>query len=448
MYHRIFSRKCLLLGLLLPFALHAQQDSQQLRERIARLEAELHAARAELATIEGSVSHQERTLEAEGSTLAEPAVEGDPDAPADGIRIGNFRIGGAIRANWILGDYNTGSSGPSRGGHGGDFVLDTFRVNVDYADDTPLSGSAEYRWYSGYNFFHTLELAYELDEASTLKGGLTRVPFGVGPYGPANSWFFDQHYYVGLADDMDVGLVYTRELEGWTLDFGLFAASPPQGRGSSKVGSRYSFDLVDARNDPTYFGNRTPTGYRERGQANLRLVRHLEELALPTDLGISLQYGRLDGRGTFSNANPWAVSIHSRSTQGPWTLMLQATRYDYDSAEDHITGGFYDYTTDIASKGTILSAALSYTWVTPVDWLDSITFYNDYSVIRKHATGFNDSAMNILGAAFARGGWYIYADWAYSNGNEFVGDFRPGMWADNVGRTWQSRLNINFGYYY
>lgn len=69
-------------------------------------------------------------------------------------------------------------------------------------------------------------------------------------------------------------------------------------------------------------------------------------------------------------------------------------------------------------------------------------------MIGKSADGFRDSALNVLGAAFARGGWYIYADWAASDGNEFVGDFRPGMWADNPDRTWQSRYNLNLGYYF
>ena len=437
--------RCSFLLIALTRGLAAEEDREALlRERVAALEKELAAARAELAACEESKP-------AVASSSAKAALTETPEATEeetdDRIRIGNLTIGGAMRVNWTLGDYETGASGPSRGGHGGDFALDNFRINLDYTRDA-LFGKAEYRWYPGTNFFHTLELGYQPEETTKLRGGLTRVPFGVGAYGPSNSWFFDQHYYVGLSDDMDLGLVYTTHPGDWTLDLGVFFAAEPNMRGASDGGARYSFDIVDARHDPNYFGNQTPTGYAERGQFNLRAVRSFPDLALPTDLGTSLQLGHFDGRGGMNDAWPFAASLHSLSTLGPWALKLQATHYDYDSAEDHITGGFYDYTTDIASEGTLLSAALSYTWEKPVSWLDSITFYNDFSVIRKYASGYHDSALNVLGAGIARGGWYIYVDWAYSNGNEFVGDFRPGMLSDNPDSDWQSRYNINFGYYF
>ena len=48
------------------------------------------------------------------------------------------------------------------------------------------------------------------------------------------------------------------------------------------------------------------------------------------------------------------------------------------------------------------------------------------------------------------GGWYIYNDLAFSNGNEFIGGDssfgdRLGANADN---DWITRFNINFGYYF
>jgi hypothetical protein len=64
----------------------------------------------------------------------------------------------------------------------------------------------------------------------------------------------------------------------------------------------------------------------------------------------------------------------------------------------------------------------------------------------KDADGFNDSAMNVIGMAIARGGWYIYVDYAFSNGNYFVGD--SGDFGANTDDDWQKRFNINFGYYF
>lgn len=415
------------------------EDTAALQRRIAALEAELAAARAELAARPASVPAGEVTDEK--STVPPPPVS------AKSRLRGRWTLGGAIRANWTLGDYRTGSRGPSRGGHGGDFSLDTFRLNVGYQRE-PFFVAAEYRWYPGVNFFHTLEAGWRWGEQCELKAGLTRVPFGVGPHGPANSWFFDQHYYVGLADDMDLGVAYRTTRGGWTLEVAGFGRAEPSFRGSSNVGARYSFDLVDARGAANYFGNREPTGYEERGQVNLRVTRRWQTNGMTTDLGVSAQYGRLSGWTDTASAGNHAVAVHGLSRHGPWTLMVQGTRYDYGADTPHISGGFYDYTTDIATQGGLLAAALSYTWSEPVGWLDAITFYHDHSRLLKSAAGFRDSTLNVLGMALARSGWYIYVDWAYSDGNEFVGDFRAGMWADNVSRTWQSRYNINFGHYF
>lgn len=416
------------------------EDVEALRGRIAALEAELSAARAELAALQPAVWAGELT---DPRAVPPPPVAVAPEEQPHG----RWTVGGAIRANWTLGDYSTGARGPSRGGHGGDFSLDTFRLNLGYRREA-FFAAAEYRWYAGVNFFHTLEAGWEWSENSQIKAGLTRVPFGVGPFGPANSWFFDQHYYVGLADDMDVGAVYATTWGDWSVEVAGFGRAEPSFRGSSDVGARYSFDVVDARGRANYFGDQAPTGYEERGQVNLRVTRRWETEAMTTDLGVSAQYGRLRGWAGTPSTDSHAVALHSLSRRGPWTLMLQGTRYDYGADTPHISGGFYDYTTDIATRGSLVAAALSYTWQAPVAWLDSITFYHDYSRLIKSAPGFRDSTLNVLGAAFARGGWYVYADWAYSDGNEFVGDFRAGMWADNVGRTWQSRYNINFGYYF
>lgn len=127
--------------------------------------------------------------------------------------------------------------------------------------------------------------------------------------------------------------------------------------------------------------------------------------------------------------------------------------------------GAYDFAWPVASRGLIPSVAVSYTIREPVSWIDSITFYNDYSVIVKDGSdangGFNDSAMNVTGMAIARGNWYIYVDYAISSGNYFVGDegddygdgetygsASVGDFGANRNDEWNGRFNINFGYYF
>jgi len=67
--------------------------------------------------------------------------------------------------------------------------------------------------------------------------------------------------------------------------------------------------------------------------------------------------------------------------------------------------------------------------------------------------------MNVTGMAIASGGWYIYVDYAYSNGNYFVGN-EGDVYGDDYESSavgdfgaaqndeWKGRFNINFGYYF
>jgi len=173
-----FARLAAVLPLLAaPAALAA--DTAALERRIAALQAELDQARAALIEAkEASEAAYTRASEAE-QQLAEA---GAPSA--DKITFGPLTIGGALRANYVLGSYpNRGSSGaypntgPSRGGNGGDFELETFRINMDLQYEN-LIGKLEYRWYNGYNFLHTGWLGWAFDDGSRIEVGQNRVPFG------------------------------------------------------------------------------------------------------------------------------------------------------------------------------------------------------------------------------------------------------------------------------
>ncbi|MBN2069680.1 MAG: hypothetical protein JW739_08600 [Opitutales bacterium] len=431
--------------LLLPLAALAQGtglSEAELNARIEQLESELAQLKAEKAEIS-------QELEIKEAALTQAEESSAPITLADGEG-GIWTIGGAIRANYTLGDYSGGNN-PNRGGHGGNFGLDVFRINVDYSNG-PWSGKMEYRFYDGYNFFHTLYGAYNFEDESVLKVGLNRAPFGVGAYGPANSWFFDQHYYVGLSDDMDYGISYTKTSGEWTFDAAVYLAAENNWRGSSADSARYSYDIVDT--------GAVNAHYRERGQLNLRAVRSFAG-TVPTDIGASAQIGLHKGDDLFADdTTSYAFAVHSTSSWENWGLKTQLSYYNYNadytgidgSNDDLIAMGAYDYAAAVASEGVIPSIAINYLWVPKdIPWIDSINFYNDFSVIMKRGemadrTDFNDSAMNVIGMAIARGNWYIYVDYALSNGNYFVGN--SGDFGANVNDDWQKRFNINFGYYF
>lgn len=403
---------------------------QALKERISQLEAELQSARQELQAVK---EEKEKLVKADSA-----------------IQLGKLKVGGAIRANYTVGDYPASGSGAASRAweEDGNFTLDTFRVNLDYANG-PYTAKLEYRWYDGYNFLHTAWVGYNIDEHSQVQIGVNRVPFGPGAYGVSQSWLFDQHYYLGLSDDMDLGIKYSSERGDWRWDLAYYLADEGQYTGSSRNSARYSYDVVDESGD----------GYEERNQLNLRGIYHLTGSdKSSTDLGFSLQYGELKSNGSQSDGDHYAVSLHMVNNWNNIKLASQITRYEYDvdaaqglGTDRLVQYGAYDFPSTAAAKAWVPAVSLSYTHVTPsIDWLDYVIPYIEYSSVVKDESDFNDSELFIIGLALARNGWYIYNDLAFSNGNEFIGGDtafgdRLGANADN---DWNTRFNINFGYYF
>jgi len=449
-----------------PIAFATSADLAAQERRVAELTRQLEQAKRELAAARKETAEAQTRAEE-----AEAALERSGAAEASDIELGPLTIGGAIRANYILGSYKGGGDGPSRGGNGGNFELDTFRINAALDWDNVI-GKLEYRWYDGYNFIHTGWLGYRLDDASQLEIGVTRKPFGPGPYGISESWFFDQHYYVGLADDPDLGIKYSTKLGDWKLDAAYFVSSEWNGNGRSLDSTRYGYDAIRWRQTVDKNGNVTygamDNGFEERNQFNLRVIYDLSDVAVPSELGISLEYGQLKGQRV-DNGSHWAASAHMINHIGDWRIASQITRYEYDidsnnpwSSDELIPMGAYDFAWPVATKAWIPAISISYLKETPsIPWLDSVRPYLEYSNIVKDASDQNDSQLWILGAAWASGGWYIYTDFAYSDGNLFVGNeaanggtdnyssvYGVGDFGDDGNNEWNYRFNINFGYYF
>ena len=384
--------------------------------------------------------------------------------------LGDLTIGGAIRANYTVGDYvQDPSTSATRGGYGG-VNLDTFRFNLDYEKDSWIA-SGEYRFYPGYgannndsyHFAHTAWIGYNFESEDQIQVGLNRTPFGPGPFGVSQSWMFDQHYYIGLADNMNLGVKYTlNQVDEWTIDLAAYAMSAPTGAGNNfgSESSRYSYDVV---NEGGGAG-----GYREMGQVNLRAVYSTEIGPIASDIGGSAQYGYLDGQDGLSDGDMYALSVHAVNQWEGWNLTGQLTYYEYDVDyrmgtpvdTDIVIMGAYDFPTEVAAEAFVPAVSLSYFYeATGIDWLDSITPYVEYSSVIKTKGSFNNSDMIVVGSAFATGGWYTYMDLAFSNGNDFVGnrDVSPAalgaggftsQFGENSDDSWMTRFNINFGYYF
>jgi len=436
---------------------------------VQELEAEVIQLKTQLQEAESELSRARAEAETQSMALA----EGERRAAAAnaGFEIGPLRIGGAVRVNYVYGSYENLGNGPNRGGHGGNVELDTFRINMAL-NYQQLIGKLEYRWYpagtgKNYSFLHTGWLGYQFDEDSHIEVGVNRVPFGAGPYGISQSWFFDQSYYVGLSDDPDLGFKYRTKVDNWSLDFGYYPRSEPSFSGRSVDSARYGYDAVrwnesiDENGTVVFGGSRN--GYREKDQFNVRAIYAWKLDQGQVDIGTSLQYGKLDG-SNIDDGDHWAASAHAVYKHGKLTFGSQLSRYEFDVDEDNpwnsdelIPMGAYDFAWPAATEAWVPAVSLSYRINTDsIPWLDYALPYVEWSSIIKDGGDFDDSQLFILGSAWSRGGWYIYSDLAYSDGNYFVGnkgdDYSR---VDGVGDfgvsgndKWHYRFNLNLGYYY
>lgn len=427
---------------------------------LAELEAEVATLTQQLAEANARLADARNTADAAKKVLADTR-----DVEGESITVGPLTIGGAMRVNYIYGDYGKVGSAPQRGGNGGNVELDTFRINASLSYKQWI-GQLEYRWYDGYNFLHTGWLGYAFDESSQIEVGVTRVPFGPGPYGVSQSWFFDQHYYVGLSDDPDLGVKYLSQWGNWDLALAYFLSSEANGNGASGDSARYGYDAVTWKSALAPNGDvvdAPANGYEERNQFNLRAIYQLETGSVSTDVGLSMEWGELDGKRA-RDGHHWALSGHMVNTLGDFTLATQLTRYEYDVDDESLSGGqliplgAYDFAWPAATSAWLPAVSLSYRINTPgIPWLSYVLPYLEYSSIVKEDSQFHNSELFILGSAWASGGWYIYSDLAYSNGNLFIGDkgdnysniyHGVGDFGADGNSKWNYRFNLNLGYYY
>lgn len=449
-YKQVFSVVIWLLVFPLVVAGEAIADENGvLRQRIEYLERELAETREKLAETE---SQKEDAIQ--------PIASEEPAEPKEHP----IKIGGALGVNYAYGDY---ADDHRRGNSIGDVDLDIFRLNADLNYNNFI-GRVEYRYYDDYSMMHTAWLGYDSHNYGTIKVGIVRVPFGPGPYGVSTSWFFDQHFYVGLSDDMDLGVRWTKSYDDLIVDLAYYLQDEGHWEGTSRDSARYSYDIVtwdertNSKGDVDYGAGEN--GFVEDGQFNLRVIYAMEGFG---DLGASFQYGWLKGTNVDdSGADHFAVSAHAENSFGDFTLLSQMSYYKYNITDDTPWGtgdlipmGAYDFAWLVASEGWIPAVSLQYNGINTsnIPWLDNVMPYIEWSSILKDRSDFNDSSMLSVGALWYWGNLYIYTDLAVSDGNFFVGDEGDGYsniynGTGHIGANgndrWNMRFNINARYYF
>lgn len=338
---------------------------------------------------------------------------------------------GALRYNWFLTDSNSDSK---RGQSG----LDLFRVGAEGSVRDFLI-SAEYRFYPYMNTLHHGWVGYEDPQLGQFQLGVSRVPFGILPYAAHNYWF-GVPYYMGFADDYDLGLKWIRDAGPWNFQAAFYKNAE---LGDASNLDRISFDLVQTSPDQAN---------EEINQLNLRIARTFGTgTSSVHELGLSLQGGEIYNSVTDRTGDHWAVGVHMDTRIRRWNFQVEALRYAFNPenpvgvSEDRVRLGGFASSYEVSASGTIGVFNVAYNVPVEVPWLDSLLLYNNYSILVKDAGGGEESMLNTTGAAVGIGPLFLYFDLIQGRNMIF---FEDGSLAGGGNETWDQRLNINLGYYW
>lgn len=403
-----------------------QQRVDQLTEQLRQLETRAAPRRSD--------SNGTSEPDPHTGTMSEavPGSERVSDEHIADVARPDVRIGGALRFNYVHQEFSDASN--SKYGQSG---LDVFRLNVDGQIDNILI-SAEYRFYS---YMHTLKhgwLGYEFSDDSQLQFGVHQVPFGLLPYAAHNAWF-GVPYYIGLADNYDMGVKYQRDDGPWNLALAFYKNEELNDPGNP---DRYAFDLIQGGDQQN----------EQINKANARLAYTFgSSSGCETELGGSVQGAQVYNAATDRRGDHWAAAAHLDSRCGRWNFQLQGLRYHYDPENpDGVDGsavqmGAFGGTYAVASEADVVVANVAYNIDSPWEGIDQLICYNDYSHMRKTDSSALDSKINTLGCAIGSGPLFTYVDYIFANNMAY---FDNGSMAGGGEDKWRGRLNINIGFYW
>lgn len=355
-----------------------------------------------------------------------------------------LHIGGALRFNAFYKSWDEANHDRK-----GDFNFDTFRINADGSFEG-IDVSLEYRFYAGFNMLHHGYVGHTFENGTDLQIGVSRTPFGVLPYASHN-WFFDITYYLGMEDDYDAGIKIVRPSGRFDIQLAFYKNDEGSFTGQSIDAARYSYDVVHSDSTEIAGLKGGPRTDEEINQFNGRVAF----TALSTEIGVSGEYGGLYNSTTRKTGDHWAAAVHLNGNYGRFNVMLEALSFAFEpdnpSGQDDrfVVMGAYDAPYKVAAEGEIFLANVAYKLPVGHELLNSITFYNNYSYLKKKDSSFADSEMNVLGMLLAAGRLFTYVDFAFGKNQPWIGsNYQSALAEGDPDADWELRFNINIGYYY
>lgn len=344
-------------------------------------------------------------------------------------------VSGAVRLNYAWRDFDSGDRDRV-----GDFELELVRVNFRGSIGSVIL-DAEWRRYNGFQAIHHAWVGYEFSDEWEAELGITRVPFGILPWASHGFWFGGT-YYLGYEDDYDAGLKFVHEpTEDWTFHYAFF--KNPEYADDARM-DRYSFDLVTGDDQ---FNS-------EINQFNFRAERHVRlSKDSNVDVGMSIEAGEVYNRATGRTGDRWAIAAHVDSYFGPWNLQLQGMRYEYRPRNppgvsgDFVQKGGFQFPFLMAARANVVSANVARRFDFNMGPVSGMTCYNNFTHIDPDVDNSSESVQNAVGCMVSASGVYTYIDWITGKNMWFAGGDGIGRNAETAGE-WDSRLNINIGYYF
>jgi hypothetical protein len=381
-----------------------------------------------------------------------------------------FTFGGAMRYNVMSTNYESDPTTLNT-----DATWDTWRLNVD-GTMKGLDMSFEYSFYPTFatHFMHHGWIGYNFNDLAYMKIGVSQVPFGITSFA-SHSWWFQGPYYVGLEDDYDMGLKFDLNLvENLDLSVAYYRQAEPQGPASGSVNwggpgaGRYSYDITPSDSIPV----------RELNQFNLRAAYHITE---NIEVGGSAQIGQNYNSVNDDAELSTAFAGHIVANFAGFNFKGEYVNYNYAATDKNgddvntIPMGAYGFPYPVATEANMYVAGLAYN--IDVEWgpISSVQPYVDFTLIDKVNKDFEDTYHLIPGFLVSAGPIYAYFDFAMGKNQPWLTDnFGVGL---GQGRTydmsadsdmdyytedpelngkpvpvddlsWNTRFNINIGYYF
>nr|BFD40906.1 porin [Pseudomonas sp. FFPRI_1] len=382
--------------------------------------------------------------------LCNIALLGSLATPALAVQVtDHLDLGGAVRARW---DYD-----PDRDIQ--TFNFDTAILSAKYSSDTWI-GAAKYRFYGrAYPYRYTDNMGdiafaesawigYRFNPEQQVQVGLNQIPFGLQPY--FGSTFFETlGNVVGLEDIQQIGAKYIQQSGDWNLQAGYYLRPIWQGKGTSN-GRTYSSVVSSA---DSYVADGSDN--RERNTLVLRVARAVPLGDWTSEVGVSGLTSTLKNNDTHNDGRRNAMAVHYRGKNGPWGVQLQAARQQMSprnpGTDELITLGGYDGTFNVASRGNLYVADLSYDVDGKYlsDQVSGVKLYANYSAFDKSASAYKTSQRMILGSSFSLSKLWIATEWLFGKNDPYIGG---SSYAQSLGaggsNQWENQVYVNIGYYF